>query len=259
MKSVEVLGQTIRYHESGAGDKTVIFLHGLGGYADNWALNAPAFAAHYHVLVPDQIGFGSSSKPYLNYRIQTMIDFLDGFYRKMNVQRATLVGNSLGGWIAAAFAIAHPDKVDRLVLVDSAGLAVAEANRDVLLGLNPSTVEGMRAVLNLILYNKAIITEAFAEQAFAGHMRNNDGYTINAFIDSIQRKEDVLDGRLGSIKEPTLIVWGAQDALTPVSLGKALHDGIAGAEMLTLEKCGHVPQSECSGRFNEAVLNWLQK
>lgn len=259
MKSVEVLGQKIRYHESGAGDSVVIFLHGLGGYADNWVMNAPAFASRYHVFVPDQIGFGSSDKPFLNYRVQTMVDFLDAFYRKMGIQRATLIGNSLGGWIAAAYALAYPEKVDRLVLVDSAGLVSTTTDRNVLLGLNPSSVAGMRAVLNLILYNKAIVTDAFAEQAFAGHMRNNDGYTINAFIDSIQRREDVLDGRLGSIKQRTLVVWGAQDALTPIAMGNAMHEGIAGSEMVTLDQCGHVPQSECSGRFNEAVLNWLGK
>jgi 2-hydroxy-6-oxonona-2,4-dienedioate hydrolase len=261
MKSVDVFGQKIRYHESGTGDRTVIFLHGLGGYADNWAMNAPAFASKYHVFVPDQIGFGSSDKPFLNYRVQTMVEFLDGFYRKINIERATLVGNSLGGWIAAAFALSHPDKVDRLVLVDSAGLSSSAGNtpREVLLGLNPSSVAGMRAVLNLILYNKAMITDAFVEQAFAGHMRNNDGYTINAFIDSVERKEDMLDGKLGLLKPPALIVWGAQDGLTPVALGNALHEGIRGSEMVTLDKCGHIPQAECSPRFNEAVLAWLEK
>ena len=259
MKSTEVFGQNIRYHESGTGSRTVIFLHGLGGYADMWAANVPAFAGKYHVFAPDQIGFGSSDKPFLNYRVQTMVDFLDGFYRAVNIQRATLIGNSLGGWIAAAFTLAHPDKVERLILVDSAGVGASNVDRNVLLGLNPSSVAGMRAVLNLIFYNKAMITDAFAEQAFAGHMRNNDGYTINAFIDSIQRKEDGLDGRLGSIKTPTLVVWGAQDELTPIAMGNTFHEGISGSEMVSLDKCGHVPQAECSARFNDAVLQWLAK
>jgi pimeloyl-ACP methyl ester carboxylesterase len=259
MKTTEVFGQKIRYHESGSGEKTVILLHGLGGYADMWAANVPAFAAKYHVFAPDQVGFGSSDKPFLNYRVQTMVDFLDGFYRAVNTQRATLIGNSLGGWIAAAYALAHPDKVERLVLVDSVGLASANTSRDALLGLNPSSVAGMRAVLELIFYNKAMITDAFAEQAFAGHMRNNDGYTINAFIDSIQKREDLLDGRLGSIRTPTLVIWGAQDALTPISMGNAFHEGISGSAMATLDKCGHVPQAECSDRFNDAVLQWLAK
>jgi pimeloyl-ACP methyl ester carboxylesterase len=259
MKSTEVFGQKIRYHESGTGDRTVIFLHGLGGYADMWAANAPAFAAKYHVFAPDQIGFGTSDKPFLNYRVQTMVDFLDGFYRAVNIQRATLIGNSLGGWIAAAFTLAHPEKVERLVLVDSAGVGASNTDRNVLLGLNPSSVAGMKAVLKLIFYNKAMITDAFAEQAFAGHMRNNDGYTINAFIDSIQRKEDFVEERLGSIRTLTLVVWGAQDELTPIAMGNTMHQGISGSEMVTLDKCGHVPQAECSARFNEAVLQWLAK
>jgi triacylglycerol lipase len=257
MKSTDVFGQKIRYHESGTGSRTVVFLHGLGGYADMWAANVPAFAAKYHVFAPDQIGFGSSDKPFLNYRVQTMVDFLDGFYRAVNIHRATLIGNSLGGWIAAAFTLAHPDKVEQLVLVDSAG--VAATNADLLLRLNPSSVAGMRAVLNILFYNKAMITDAFAEQAFAGHMRNNDGYTINAFIDSMQKKEDTLDGRLGSIRTPTLVVWGAQDELTPIAIGNTFHEGISGSEMVSLDKCGHVPQAECSARFNDAVLQWLAK
>jgi pimeloyl-ACP methyl ester carboxylesterase len=257
MKSIEVFGQKIRYHESGNGDRTIIFLHGLGGYADIWAANVPAFAAKYHLFALDQIGFGSSDKPFLNYRVQTMVDFLDGFYRAVNIHRATLIGNSLGGWIAAAFTLAHPDKVERLILVDSAG--VSNTERAVLPSLNPSSVAGMRAVLNILFYNKAMITDAFAEQAFAGHMRNNDGYTINAFIDSMQRKEDTLDGRLGSIGTPTLVVWGAQDELTPIAMGNAFHEGISGSEMVSLDKCGHVPQAECSARFNDAVLQWLAK
>ena len=259
MKSVQVLGATIRYHEAGSGDRNVILLHGLGGDATNWAANVAAFSARYHVFVPDQVGFGTSDKPFLNYRVATMVDFLDGFYRQVGIARATLVGNSLGGWISAAYALAHPDKVDRIVLVDSAGLALANVPREVLLTLNPSTVGQMKQVLNLILANKALVTDAAAEQAFARRMKNNDGYTINAFVDSVLRKEDVLDTRLASVTTPTLIVWGRQDALTPIELGNRMHQGIKGSEIVTLDACGHVPQMECAPRFNETVLNWLAK
>jgi pimeloyl-ACP methyl ester carboxylesterase len=90
------------------------------------------------VLVPDQIGFGKSDKPMLNYRVSTLVDFLDGFYKQVGVQKASLVGNSLGGFTAAAFAIAHPEKVDKLVLVDAAGFSVTgDLDPKVLNGLNP--------------------------------------------------------------------------------------------------------------------------
>ena len=73
------------------------------------------------MFVPDQIGFGESDKPPINYRVGTLVDFLDGFYKKVGITKATVVGNSLGGWAAMAFTLAHPDKVERMVLVDSAG------------------------------------------------------------------------------------------------------------------------------------------
>src|SRR5579871_648027 len=123
-KQVEVFGQKIQYVEIGSGP-TVILLHGLGGDKTNWAYNAPVLAKNYHVFVLDQLGFGESDKPMINYRVGTLVDFLDGFCKKVGIAKATLVGNSLGGWTAAAFTLAHPDKVERLVLVDSAGYSLA--------------------------------------------------------------------------------------------------------------------------------------
>ena len=119
-KQVEVFGQKIHYLEAGSGPN-VILLHGLGADATNWAMNTSMLAKSFHVFVPDQIGFGESDKPMINYRVGTLVDFLDGFYKKVGITKATVVGNSLGGWAAMAFTLAHPDKVERMVLVDSAG------------------------------------------------------------------------------------------------------------------------------------------
>src|SRR5678815_1283727 len=121
-KEVLVFGQKIQYVEAGAGP-TVILLHGLGGSAQAWQFNIGALAEKYHVVVPDQIGFGKSDKPFVNYRIRTYVDFLDQFCKQLKIDRATLVGNSMGGWIATMFTAAFPDRVDKLVLVDAAGYA----------------------------------------------------------------------------------------------------------------------------------------
>ncbi len=114
-KQVDVFGQKIHYLEAGSGP-VVILLHGLGADATNWAMNTAVLAKSYHVYVPDQIGFGESDKPAINYRVGTLVDFLDGFYKKLGITKATVVGNSLGGWTAMAFTLAHPDKVDRMVV-----------------------------------------------------------------------------------------------------------------------------------------------
>jgi pimeloyl-ACP methyl ester carboxylesterase len=259
-KQIDVFGQKIHYVEAGSGP-TVILLHGLGGDISNWGQNLPVLAAKYHVVALDQIGFGKSDKPMINYRVQTLVDFLDSFCRKLEITKATVVGNSLGGWTAMAFTLAHPEKVSRLVLVDSAGYSFAKEgrkpSRDEMLGLNASSVEGAKFLLSMILANKQVITDGLAQQFFAQHLARNDGYTINAFIDSIQRGEDFVDGRLGAIKVPTLIVWGREDLLVPLNSGNMLAQDIAGSELLVLDHCGHVPMLECAQPFNAALLKFL--
>jgi 2-hydroxy-6-oxonona-2,4-dienedioate hydrolase len=260
-KQVEVFGQKIHYLEAGSGPN-VILLHGLGADATNWAMNTAVLAKSFHVFVPDQIGFGESDKPMINYRVGTLVDFLDGFYKKVGIAKATIVGNSLGGWTAIAFTLAHPDKVERMVLVDSAGysfekLGGPKPTKETLDGLNPATVAASQAVMALILANKSLATDQIAEQLFASHLRKNDGYTIERFIESILRGEDVVDGKLGAIKVPTEIIWGREDALTPLAEGQMLSTEIAGSEMVILDHCGHIPQFECAAPFNAALLKFL--
>src|ERR671915_536140 len=118
-KEATVFGQRIHYVETGSGPTVV--------------------------LLPDQLGHGLSAKPFINYRIGTYVDFLDKFLDELKVERATLVGNSMGGWIAAAYTLKHPAKVERLVLVDAAGFAPPkEFDLNALAGLNPSTRDEMK-------------------------------------------------------------------------------------------------------------------
>jgi len=221
----------------------------------------PALASKYHVWAPDQIGFGASDKPLINYRVATLVDFLEGFCKKTGIDKAAVVGNSLGGWTAMAFALAHPERMEKLVLVDSAGYSFAKSpikpTRQMLAGLNPSTVDGAKAVLGLIFANKSLVTQANAEMLFADHMRKNDGYTIDQFIDAILRGDDVLDGKLGGIKVPTLMLWGRGDQLTALASGEQFAKDIAGAQLTVLDGCGHVPQMECAAPFNAALTKFL--
>src|ERR1700722_9662404 len=95
-KQVEIFGQKIYYLEAGSGPE-VILLHGLGGDNGNWRMTLPALASQFHVYAPDQIGFGRSDKPQINFRVATLVDFLNAFYQQAGLSKATLVGNSLGG------------------------------------------------------------------------------------------------------------------------------------------------------------------
>ncbi|HYV07044.1 MAG TPA: alpha/beta fold hydrolase [Blastocatellia bacterium] len=257
-KYATVFGAKIHYLEAGSGP-AVILLHGLGGDASNWASTIGPLSQKYRVIVPDQIGFGKSDKPLINYRVGTLVDFLDGFYKELKLDRASLVGNSLGGWTVAAFAIAHPAKVDRLVLVDAAGFAITGAlDPKVLNGLNPSTRDAVKQMLPLVFYNTQMFASDIAvDSFFARRVGAGDGYTIQRFIDSISRGEDVLDKRLGSVKAPTLVLWGREDGLTPLAMGERFKKEISGSQLFIIEKCGHVPQLEKAAEFNTALIKFL--
>jgi len=257
-KTATVFGSKIRYLDAGSGP-AVVLLHGLGGDSSHWAPAIGALSQKFRVIVPDQIGFGRSDKPFLNYRVGTLVDFLDGLFRELKLERASLVGSSLGGWTAAAFALAHPEKVARLALVGSAGFALApDFDPRALNKLNPSTLEGARALLSSVFYNReTFASAAAAEQLLARHATVGDGYTIQRFVESIARREDVLDNRLSALKAPTLIIWGREDALTPLALAERFKREIAGAELVVIDKCGHVPQLEKPAESNAALLGFL--
>jgi len=256
-KEVLVFGQKIQYVEAGSGP-TVILLHGLGGSWQSWHFNIAALAEKYHVVVPDQIGFGKSDKPFVNYRIRTYVDFLDQFCKQLKIERATLVGNSMGGWIAAMFTASFPDRVEKLVLEDAAGYAPPkDFDTRVYWGLNPTTREGMKVLLAKVFYSKAFQTDAFIDQSIAARLAAGDGYTINSVTESIVRGEDFLDDIAKTIKRPTLIIWGRQDGLVPLAEGERFNKDIAGSKMFVIDQCGHVPNIEKPGEFNAAVLKFL--
>ena len=256
-KEVLVFGQKIQYVEAGSGP-TVILLHGLGGSSQVWQFSIPALAEKYHVIVPDQIGFGKSDKPLVNYRIRTYVDFLDQFCKQLKIERATLVGNSMGGWIAAMFTASFPDRIDKLVLVDAAGYAPPkDFDTRAFFGLNPTTREGMKVLIAKVFYNKAFQTDAFIDQSIAARLAAGDGYTINSITESIIRGEDFLDDIVKTIKRPTLIIWGRQDGLVPLAEGERFNKDIAGSKMIVIDQCGHVPNVEKPGEFNAALLKFL--
>ncbi|HYG82768.1 MAG TPA: alpha/beta fold hydrolase, partial [Pyrinomonadaceae bacterium] len=198
--TVTVYGAKIHYVEAGQGP-VVVLLHGLGGNTTNWAFNIPVLARKYRVVVPDQIGFGKSDKPLINYRINTYVDFLDAFLKELKIERASLVGNSMGGWVAAAYTLAHPERVERIVLADAAGFKPAPGfDYTQLVKLNPSTREGMKELVSRVFYNKLIfMSDAFIDASMAVRINAGDGHTIRSLTESITRGEDFLDNRLSGL------------------------------------------------------------
>ena len=256
-KTVQVFGQKIVYYEAGQGSN-VILIHGLGADASSWMMNISALSEKHHVLALDQIGFGQSSKPLVDYKIGTFVDFLQEFMRVLSIPKASLVGNSLGGWIAADFAARHPEMVEKLILVDAAGVK-QEGEVKIPIDLNPSTLEGTRRVLEYIAYDHRWVNDQLVRQVFEKRLRNSDGYTIERVLAGAFTGNQFLDDKLGFIHAPTLIVWGQNDGLTPLSMGERFQKGIPGAKLVVFDQCGHIPQMEKPVEFNRTLIEFLSQ
>jgi pimeloyl-ACP methyl ester carboxylesterase len=257
-KTVAVFGQTIHYWDVGSGP-VVVLVHGLGSRKEDWLPVVAPLSQKYRVLVPDQIGFGHSDKPLMDYRIQTFVDFLDEFLRDLKVEKASLVGESLGGWISALYAAeisggAHVVPVEKLVLVDAAGLNQEKPVPPV---LNPSTLAGMRGLMEAIFYDTSWVTEDALRKIFADKLSLHDGYTVRSILSNPAIASERLDTRLGEIHVPTLVVWGKQDNLLPIASGERYAAGIPGARLVSFDKCGHVPPIEKAEEFVSAVTAFL--
>ena len=237
-KFVTVFGARIHYVDVGAGP-TVILLHGLADDVGVWGAVMPALAAKHRVIALDQVGFGRSDKPLLNYRVSTFVDFLDG------------------GWMAADFALKHPDRIERLVLSDAAGYAALAKTMDprALNALRLASREDIRYLGPLTFRDKRFYEDV--DLAFKQRVTAGDSHTVSQFLDSMIRGEDVLDGQLGAIEKPTLILWGRDDKLIPVSFAARFNKEINASQLRIIDGCGHMPHVECAEKFNHALLQFL--
>jgi triacylglycerol lipase len=256
-KTITVFGEAIHYFDMGSGP-VVVLLHGLGSRKEDWLPVLEPMAQKFRLLVPDQIGFGRSDKPLLDYSIQTYVDFLNEFLRQLKVEKASLVGESLGGWIAGLYVAeigggAHLIPVEKLVLVDAAGLKQDKPIPD----LNPSSLAAMRGLMEAVFCDTSWLNEDALRKIFTDKLAAHDGYTVRSLLGNPALGTERLDDRLASIKVPTLVAWGKQDKLLPIGAGERYAAGIAGAKLVSFEKCGHVPPVEKTEEFLAAVVAFL--
>src|SRR5207253_989128 len=251
-----IFGAKIHYVDVGSGPP-VILLHGLADDIGVWASVISALAAKHRVIAFDQLGFGRSDKPLLNYRVSTFVDFLDGLLNELKIKRASLIGNSFGGWVAADFALKHPDRIERLVLSDAAGYAALAKTMDprALNALRLASREDIRYLGPLTFRDKRFYEDV--DLAFKQRVTAGDSHTVSQFLDSMIRGEDVLDGQLGAIEKPTLILWGRDDKLIPVSFAARFNKEINASQLRIIDGCGHMPHVECPEKFNDALLQFL--
>jgi pimeloyl-ACP methyl ester carboxylesterase len=262
-----------RFWKSGDEGTAVILIHGLGGSVENWVLNVEALAQNHCVYAIDLAGFGRSDRPSVLFTPSYGAQFVSDFMETQNIERASLIGNSLGGAVALRFAIQFPDKLEKLVLVDSAGLG-QEMNfvmRLVTLPLigelltRPSR-EGIARMMKEMVYDPALITDESVEQFY--QMASLPGWQ-KYYLSTLRGMGNILGPRteivksildnLASITAPTLIIWGQQDRILPVADAYVAHEKIPNTELKIFDCCGHVPQFEHPDEFNTLVLEFLAR
>ena len=256
-KTIAVFGQTIHYWDVGAGP-VVVLVHGLGSRKEEWLPVVEPLSKNYRLLVPDQIGFGHSDKLLLDYSIQTYVDFLNEFLRDLKVEKASFVGESLGGWICGLYAVelsagAHLVPMEKLILVDAAGLKQDKPIPD----LNPSSLAAMRGVMQAVFFDTSWLDDNTLRKIFTDKLATHDAYTVHSILGNPALDAERLDGKLANIRVPTLVLWGKQDSLLPISSGERYAAGIAGARLVSFDKCGHIPAVEQSEAFVSTVTAFL--
>jgi len=263
-KSVLVFGQKIAFYEAGTGP-TLVLVHGNNSQAMvDWGNVIMPLAKHHHVLALDQIGYGSSDKPNIDYSIQTFVDFLGEFLRTEKVNHFTLAGVSLGGWVAGAYTIqalapentgpyAIP-KPDRLVLEDAAGHKANPSTTPVPLGGSLKDAAGIAVILS----DKSRVTPEFTRQIFAIKLQANDGFTRRSLAANPKVATETIGDKLASITIPTLIIWGGDDVIVPLADGKDYAAKIPGATLVIIPQCGHVASMEKPTEFLSAVEPFLK-
>jgi pimeloyl-ACP methyl ester carboxylesterase len=272
-RTIRLFGADIRYYEAGSGP-TVVLLHGLGSSAaGDWHAVMPKLAQTHHVLALDQLGFGGSAKPIVDYSIQLWVDTLGEFLREKKVARFTLIGESLGGWIAAQYTIqalrgvaADPafmlPRPAQLVLCDAAGRRATMARMfapppDGARRPPALSLAGQKASLGAVFYRAGTPTAADLRDGLAWALGKDDGWTVQSVTRNPAVLDEALDGQLDAITIPTLLVWGAHDGLVPVDDGRWFAAGIAGSKLALVADAAHVPMTEQPDAFLKLLMPFL--
>jgi 2-hydroxy-6-oxonona-2,4-dienedioate hydrolase len=263
---VDVGGLSTRLVEAGEGPETVVFLHGIGGHLETFCLNIAAHAQRYRVVAFDLLGHGYTAKPDGIYEIERYVDHTLRFFDKMGIDRATLAGTSLGGWISARIAASHPDRVARLSLISSAGLT---SHPSVMLKLKTLTErasltsgrEGVRMRLDFVLKNPNALTEELLDvrhDIYSAPDYQKSVCNIMCLQDMEIRRRNLLTAdELARIEAPTLVVWTHDDPTATLSDGRKYADAIRDSRFVVFEHSAHMPQLEEPERFNALHLSFM--
>jgi pimeloyl-ACP methyl ester carboxylesterase len=258
-----------------AGDGPVVLLvHGMAGSSTTWRHVLPALAQRFTVVAPDLLGHGESGKPRRGeYALGAHANFLRDLLHVLGHERATIVGQSLGGGVAMQFAYQFPERCERLALVGSGGLG-----REVSVILRALTFPGAEYFLRLIappvrdtgnrvaawLYRIGVRAAPAVEEMWRSFTSLADADTRTAFFRTLRAVVDLggqavtaTDRLYLASQVPMLIVWGDRDPFIPVSHAVAAHEAMPGSRLEIFEGAGHFPHCEAPERFVEVLADFI--
>jgi pimeloyl-ACP methyl ester carboxylesterase len=272
-RAIAVDGDRIAYRVAGKGP-LLLLVHGMAGSSLTWRHVMPVLAARFAVLAPDLLGQGDSDKPRADYSLGAHANMLRGLLDALGHERATVIGQSLGGGVAMQFAYQFPERCERLVLVDSGGLG-----REVTFYLRLLAVPGFESIFPLFcsprlreagnrvarwLARAGVRSTPARQETWRSYASLADAASRRAFFRSLHT---VIDSRgqvvsaLGRLHRaaqlPTLIVWGARDPFIPLSHALAAHEAIPGSRLEVFDGVGHYPHCEAPGRFVEVLVDFI--
>lgn len=248
----------VHYYEGGTGhSETVILLHGFGGNALlTWMQLLPALSRKYHVIAPDLLASNflrMNPKTYsVDLEERLVMNLMDG----LHIEKADFVGLSVGGWISLLIAKDHPERVNKLILVESAGLKtkVPELAR-----LTLTDRAKARHFLKLLFYYPPPLPDFVLDQMIRSstHIKKRYQAVFAGFIEN--SKGRLLDGQLADITQPTLILQGREDQVIPLEVAERLHQGLPHSELKILEKSGHAAVWDSPRVLKKDILQFLSE
>jgi len=259
-----------RYWAAGDKGSPVILIHGIGQYVEHWASAITALAAQHQVYAVDLPGHGKTDKSLdISYTLDDLSQFVKDFMSALGIEKAHIVGHSLGGAISMRMVLKQTASVDKLVLVDSGGFGreVSMMFRILslpLLGamLSRPRLSGSAALLKMFVHNPATITDDIikhnyqmgvlpgAQQSIMKTLRTNVNFWGQKYNSSDIRG-------ITSITNPVLVIWGRQDNLIPVAHADIAAKGFPNVRVQIIDNCGHFPMLEHASEFNRLLLDFL--
>lgn len=249
-RQVQVGEFNVHYYEGGPqGAETILMIHGFGADKDNWLRFSRPLTARYHVVALDLPGFGDSSKPEASYDVGTQVERLNAFAKAIGLHKLHLIGNSMGGHIAALYAARHPEEVLSVALLNNAGVNAPQASElfkrldrgdaNPLLVRNADDFSNM---LDLLFVEKpplpGSLKQYLAERAMASHDFNQK------IFNQLRERYIPLETELAKIQVPTLLLWGDQDQILDVSSIKVMQPLLKQPTVVIMQACGHLPMIE---------------